>query len=135
MKNLKISITTLILLITVAGFSQEQNKDSNAKKKEFAKEYKIAKEKLALTPEQEPKFTELTKFYAEKVKAVRNSESTKKEKIKEFIEIRNQKNDAMKALLSEDQYKVYLQLSEERKLKMKEMYKNANQEWAVCLGK
>ena len=128
MKNLKISITTLMLFIAVAGFSQEQAKDSNAKKKEFAKEYKIAKEKLALTHEQEPKFTELTKFYAEKVKAVRNSESTKKEKIKEFIEIRNQKNDAMKALLSEDQYKVYLQLSEERKLKMKEMYKNANQE-------
>ena len=124
MKNLKTTISTLMLLIAVVGFSQEQKNDDKVQKKEFAKQYKIDKEKLALTPEQEPKFTELTKFYAEKVKAVRNSESTKQEKIKEFIEIRNQKNDAMKALLSEDQNKVYLQLIEERKLKMKEIYKN-----------
>ena len=124
MKNLKTTISTLMLLIAVVGFSQEQKNDDKIQKKEFAKQYKIDKEKLALTPEQEPKFTELTKFYAEKVKTVRNSESTKQEKIKEFIEIRNQKNDAMKALLSEDQNKVYLQLIEERKLKMKEIYKN-----------
>ena len=124
MKNLKTTISTLMLLIAVVGFSQEQKNDDKVQKKEFAKQYKIDKEKLALTPEQEPKFTELTKFYAEKVKTVRNSESTTQEKIKEFIEIRNQKNDAMKALLSEDQYKVYLQLIEERKLKMKEIYKN-----------
>jgi len=78
-------------------------------------------EKLDLTEEQKPKFKELTKKYALKIKTLKaNNVKKKLAKLKDFKSIIDSKNKEMKALLSVEQFKIYKETQKERLKRMKE---------------
>ena len=78
---------------------------------------------LHLSEEQKPKFKEITKKYAKQMKAVKDSGARPMRKYRKVKSIREDKNAEMKSLLSQDQYKVYLEKQEEMTKKMKERRK------------
>ena len=117
MKNLKFS---LIIAFLLSINSNTINAQENDKKADVVAEMKIAKEKLALSESQEITFKEITKKYGLKMKAVKDSDEPKRNKFKSMKSIKEDKNAEMKTLLSDEQYKVYIELQEERIAKMKE---------------
>lgn len=119
MKNLKLVAAMALFfgLSTVSVSAQE--KDKKAQKME---QVKIAKEKLALTPDQEAKFMEVNKKYGSRMKAV--NQEARKERIKNLKTIKSERDAEMKSILSESQYKSYLELQEQRKAKIKERMKD-----------
>ncbi len=124
MNKLKITIATVLLSmignLAIAQETPEMNVDN---KIEMAKQFKLAKEKLSLTPEQESKFKEIALKYAEKFKAIKNSETEKRAKHKEMKQLKSEKDLEMKAFLSESQFKTYQELQQERKERMKDRKK------------
>ncbi len=75
---------------------------------------------LDLSEDQKPQFREISRRYAEEMKAVRDGGGGKFQKFKKLKAIRENKNAEMKDLLSEEQYQVYLEKQEENQKKMKE---------------
>lgn len=124
MKKLQSTLALVFfLMIGLTITAQEKKAVSDDQKQEVKEQMKIHKEKLALTDAQEVTYKEITKKYGGQLKAVRNGTDTKREKLKKAQEIQQQKNAEMKTLLSEAQYKTYLELQEERKARIKEMKK------------
>lgn len=120
MKYLKISLFVVFFsLISNSITAQEQKPSPEERKVEMAKQFQIAKEKLALTPDQEVKFKEISKKYGDKIKDIRDSEGDKKDKHQQMKALKPQKDAEMKAFLSESQFKTYLELKEERHDRMK----------------
>jgi lipopolysaccharide export LptBFGC system permease protein LptF len=117
MKKIKLVLALAFLFAISSNVASAQATDKKAEMKE---QMKAAKEKLALTAEQEPKFMEISKKYALKMKEVKDGNQNKREKFKAIKEIQSQKNEEIKVVLSEEQFKTYLQMQEERKAMMKE---------------
>ena len=118
MKNLKL-IGLIALFVTMSTTQIVAQEKVNKAEREA--QFKIAKEKLALSPDQEVKFKEMNKKYGAKMKEI-NQES-RKEKIKTLKALKTEKDAEMKTLLSQSQYKTYLELQEDRIAKMKERRK------------
>jgi lipopolysaccharide export LptBFGC system permease protein LptF len=116
MKKIKLILALAFLFAISSNVATAQATDKKAEMKE---QMKAAKEKLALTAEQEPKFMEISKKYALKMKELKDGNQDKREKFKSVKEIQSQKNEEIKTVLSEDQFKTYLQMQEERKAAMK----------------
>jgi DNA-directed RNA polymerase subunit H (RpoH/RPB5) len=125
MKNLKFTIAFALFLVIGLTKSNAQTDKSltDDQKSEMIQQMKMDKEKLALTETQEPIFKEITKKYGVQLKEVKESSEAKRDKFRKLKTIRDEKNAEVKALLSEEQYKTYLTLQEERKEKMKERRK------------
>ncbi len=129
MKNLKITFAIIVFsLVSNTIVAQEQKLENEERKIEMAKKYRIAKEKLELTPDQEIKYKEITVKFGDKVKEIKNSDGDKKTKFKQLKELKSQKDAEMKAFLSESQFKTYLELKEERHDRMKDKMKNRKEE-------
>jgi hypothetical protein len=123
MKTLKIStlLFALFLMSTNFSFAQSPAADlTEEQKEELAKNIEEYFEALNLSEEQKPEFEAITKKYAEQMKAVKEGDGGKMQKYRKVKTIRNNKNAEMEALLSEDQYNIYLEKQEEMKEKMKE---------------
>ncbi len=129
MKNLKITFAVVLFtLVSSTIIAQEQKPEREDRKVEMAKQFKIAKEKLALTSDQEIKYKEISKKYGDKVKEIRDSKGDKKDKHKQMKELKPLKDAEMKAFLSESQFKTYLELRDERHDRMKDKMKNRKEE-------
>jgi hypothetical protein len=117
MKNFKLAfiITFLVVLQSYKAVAQNNNR-----KEEMIEQMKIAKERLSLSEQQEFTFREITKRYAAKLKEIKNSDGSKRDKFKKLKDIKEAKDAEMKSFLSEEQYNTYLQLQEERKAEMKD---------------
>ena len=119
MKNVKAFLASLVLsLIFNAATAQEKRKLSDKKKQEMVKQMQENKDLLALTNEQQIPFRAITKRYAQRIKDLRGSLMDRQQKMDALKDIMSDKNGEMKALLSEKQYEIYLQLQEERKAKI-----------------
>lgn len=117
MRNLRLSF--IIAFILALNSNKIVAQDSN-KKEEIVGQMKLEKERLSLSDEQEFTFREITKNFGVKLKEIKNSEVSKRDKFKKLKESRDAKNAEMKSLLSAEQYGIYLQMQEERKAQMKD---------------
>ena len=111
----------LFLIGINTSYAQSKTDNLTDEQKEKVKknleEYAAA---LNLSEDQKPKFEAITKKYAEQMKAVKDGGGRKLQKYKKVKSIRKNKDAEMKALLSKDQYNVYLEKQEEMKTKMKQ---------------
>lgn len=123
MKNLKKIYTVALFSLTVAMNAQDKPNISDEKKQEMVTKMKENRDRLNLTPEQEAPFKEITKRYALKLQGVKGSTMVRFEKLEKFKELQTQKNEEMKKLLSPEQFKTYVEIQEERKVKMMEKRK------------
>lgn len=102
---------------SVSNFTDDQ-------KEAVISQLKVDKERLALTPEQEGPFIEISKKYALKLKDLKASDENRKYKFKKLKEIQGQKNEDIKSMLSNQQFITYLEIQSERKAKLKERRNN-----------
>lgn len=122
MKNVKIFFAAMLFTMVFANNSHAQdNALSKEKKQELFNQYKENQARLDLTPEQQQPYRTIAKKYAQKMRDLRESAAAKPEKLETFKGIIADKNTEMKALLTAEQYKTYLDIQEERKEKMLEM--------------
>jgi chloramphenicol O-acetyltransferase len=123
MKLLKVFSLFFALFLFSANTICAQSRAENLtmeQKKEIKKNLEENAAALNLSQDQKPKFEAITKKYAEQIKAVKDGGGRKLQKYKKVKSIRKNKDAEMKALLSKDQYNVYLEKQEEMKTKMKQ---------------
>ena len=120
MKNLK-KITGVILLtivLSATGIAQEKTA-VNDRKIELKKRQDELKTKLNLTADQEAKFIEINKSFAEKLRSQRQEDRIKREMFQKMKALKDEKDTAMKSILNDEQFAKYLELQSERKAEMK----------------
>ncbi|OYU81258.1 MAG: hypothetical protein CFE23_05705 [Flavobacterium sp. BFFFF1] len=125
MKNTHTLFLSIIaLMFSAVTTAQEKKQLNDQQKTALVEQLKTDREKLALTEEQKGPFAEITKKYAEKMKEVNaNTELSKLEKLKELKKLRMAKDEEIKVILTEDQFKIYEQIREDRKEKLRERRK------------
>jgi len=123
MKSLKVLPLFFVLFFIGINTSYAQSKADNLadeQKEEIKKNLEEFAAALDLSDDQRPKFEAMTKKYAEQMQTVKNGDGRKLQKYKKVKSIRKNKDAEMKALLSKDQYKIYLEKQDEMKTKMKQ---------------
>lgn len=120
MKTLKlIAAGCLLALTTQNALAQDQKPRLNPEQKQEMKaQFEKDKARLQLSPEQETKMKEINQKYAGEMKGMRDK--ARSEKRQQGQEMRERRNAEVKAVLSESQYKTFLQLQDERKARFKE---------------
>lgn len=98
--------------------AQDAPKVSQDKRQEIMDQMTKNRERLALREDQKVSFREISKKYAEQLREVRTSSLDRAQKFEKIKEIQTNKNAEMKTLLSEPQFKVYLEMQDERKAKV-----------------
>lgn len=83
-------------------------------KEEALERFETLQERLSLMDEQAPKVQEITMTYFTELRELRESDSSRLKKYREFKGIDSKRDKAMKAVLSREQYKVYSDLKKER---------------------
>lgn len=86
----------------------------------YSGEFTESFEKLNLTESQKETFIKTSKRYANELKTLKNSSKSRFSKYRTYKDIQNRKNKEMKALLSSQQYKVYLEIQKDVQKKIKE---------------
>ena len=124
MKNLKLSIAMLLIS---AAFSTKISAQA-AEKKEAVQEtprqhFEENRARLEIKPEQQGAYKEISKRYAEELRDIRQSTLDKEQKMQKAKTLMDKKDQEMKGLLTAEQFKVYQQMQEERKIKMDERKK------------
>lgn len=123
MKNLKSSIVILLLSAAFATAVSAQEAKSQPNDQAAKSHFEENRNRLAITPEQQLPYKEMTKRYAGQLKEVRQSSLPTEEKRDKVKAISAERDAEMKTLLTPEQYKVYLQIQEERKIRMTERKK------------
>lgn len=107
----------LLLLSATLGFSQESDDEL------FSAVLEEQIETLELSGEKKDAFVNISTRYNEKMKAIKSGGGSKMSKFKEFKSLQDQKNNEMKELLSEEEYKTLIELQKENRSMLKERYK------------
>lgn len=105
-----------MLFSCVMGFSQEDDE-------KYAEILEKQIEALQLTGEKKDAFVEISDKYYEKIKATRESEGSRMTKFKELKSIQDSKNEELKELLSEEEFKAFKELQKENRAMLKDRYK------------
>lgn len=136
MKNLKLVFTALLLSAFIGNIQAQDTKtavapkhkpQTEAQKQQRKAKFDEMKQKLALTPQQEQSFKDINKKFHEEIKGVKTAEGDRTEKFGKIKAIRDRKDGEMKKILSEQQYKTYLEIQQERHQKMKDKRKEMKQ--------
>ena len=124
MKNLRLVVAALVISFSATqAKAQDKPKFTPEQKQEMKAQFEESKKRLALTPEQEKSFVEINKKYAPEMKAVKESETDRREKHQKRKDLRERRDAEIKAILSEKQYQTYLEIQKERKQSMKDKRK------------
>jgi hypothetical protein len=125
MKNVKTVLACVMALcLSTVTQAQEKAQAADSQRQESVDRLKSDVSRLSLTEEQKAPFLEITKKYAEKVKAVNaNTDLSKIDRLKEVKTLRIAKDEEVKSLLTEEQFKTYQEIREERKEKRREKRK------------
>nr|WP_321406306.1 DUF4890 domain-containing protein [uncultured Carboxylicivirga sp.] len=106
-------ILSAFLTIFIASASQAQNRPSPEERVKQQTE-QMAKD-LNLTEKQKEQVTELNKKFGEKMKKMRDENQGDREKMREAMgAMRTERNTELKKILTDEQYKKYLELEEKR---------------------
>ena len=125
MKKAKLIFSAILFSMLFSGTTQAQEKKtlSDDKSQAIKGDPQEQKDPLGLSPTQQRAFREIIKRYAEQMRDVRKSILTKDEKKVKMNEINLGRDAEVKVLVSEEQYKTYLKLQEERRAKIIDMRK------------
>ena len=113
-------IAILSLIMFAATTVAQQKELTEEQKARMEKQFQDYKMKLSLSSDQKPKFEEITKRYGKQLLELKESDKGRLSRYNTFKSIQKKKNAEMKRLLSNEQYKTYLEIQEEQQQKMKE---------------
>ena len=125
MKSIKILFAVLVLsIVSVSSANAQETQLSKEKKLELLKQYKDNHARLKLTAEQQQPYKAIVRKYALEMKNLKENTFDKQMPLDSVKVLSNRKNTEMKALLSEEQYKTYLEIQQERKERLLEATEN-----------
>lgn len=115
-------LRTLVIVMVCAAFSAVQAQD--AKKGIVAKRMTDSMTvQLGLTGEQASKVLAINEAFAGKATEIRNEGGSKPDRLKKLKAANGDRNKALKAVLTEEQFKTYKANRKENHAKVKERYK------------
>lgn len=122
MKKIKVLAILFVVLLGSSMLLQAQSQErlSDDKKKEMKKQMEANEARLNLNEDQKEPYRTINRKYGKMAREVRDEEIEREEKMEKLKKIRNDRNLEMKALLSDDQYVIYLEIEAERKELMKQ---------------
>ena len=109
------------LLLLMAFTVSAQNPEFNREKANAANEAHI--ESLNLDKNQKIQFEEMNKKYQKKLKEIKNNDQDRVTKFQDLKELRQERDEEMKLLLNEEQFKMYEQFKIQNKKKMRKEFK------------
>jgi periplasmic protein CpxP/Spy len=121
-KMIRIISIAFFLVCAIASYAQDSSMAMAKRSPEQLAQMQTMqfKKKLSLTAEQEAKVTPILSDYYKKMMAVKGDKGRKMKKMQEAKHHTGEKDKAMKAILTEQQYTDYQKLMEEQKEKMAE---------------
>jgi hypothetical protein len=121
-KMIRIISFVFILLYSISSNAQDSSMALAKRSPEQLAQMQTMqfKKKLSLTAEQEAKVAPILSDYFKKMMAVKADKGRKMKKMQEAKHLTGEKDKAMKAILTEQQYTDYQKLMEEQKEKIKE---------------
>lgn len=123
------SFSTMVIMTLASTFSvqaQEKKTEEKINTQEVTTKPQENKDRLGLTYSQQTPYREIIKRYAEEMREVRKSVLSREEKIEKLTLIDLKREAEIKSLLTVEQFKIYLELKEEKKSKMLDMRKQNN---------
>ena len=124
LKLISITIGLLVLSLSL-GFSQTDERPlDEAEIIELQKTMKANTVSLQLTEEQKSVYKVIAEKYGKELMTLRESDTSKFSKYRKMKSIKKSRNKEMKSVLSEEQYKRYLQNDEAMEKQMREYMKN-----------
>ncbi|MEO1030351.1 MAG: hypothetical protein AAFX55_03050 [Bacteroidota bacterium] len=127
MKTIKpILILVAVALMGITTASGQERQLTEAQKAQLEAQLEAYFDTLDLSEVQKPTFEDITKRYAKQMMDLKDSDKGRLAKYKTYKAILKNKNEEMNALLSEEQYALYLETQEKMQQKMKERHKNKN---------
>jgi hypothetical protein len=123
------SFSTMVIMTLASTFSvqaQEKKTEEKINTQEVTTKPQENKDRLGLTYSQQTPYREIIKRYAEEMREVRKSVLSREEKIEKLKLIDLKREAEIKSLLTVEQFKIYLELKEEKKSKMLDMRKQNN---------
>lgn len=118
-------ILTVSLLLSMVTKAQEKHL-SEAQKAQIQTQINAYLTDLDLSEDQIPEFKEITLKYGKEMIALRESSKNRFMKYKEFKSLNKNRNEEMSALLTAEQFKIYLEIQGDLHQKMKEHRKKKN---------
>lgn len=98
-------LAMLVMFTSVVAFAQEAAKPDN-KRPDPSKRYEQMAKELDLNEKQSKEFIKINKDFSDKAKKLRDVANTDKEKARtDMIRMRNDRNDQIKKVLTDDQFK------------------------------
>jgi len=119
-KIVLLSFAAFVLGISITFAQGNEPKLTEKQQEQMAESLEAYYAVLDLSEEQKTEFEAISKKYGAQMMEVRDGSGGKMQKYKQVKAIRKEKDAEMKALLSDDQYKVYLEKQEELQDKMRE---------------
>jgi Spy/CpxP family protein refolding chaperone len=119
MKFLKFAFATLLFAaLSTTAYAQDRPNLPEDQKQELVNYQQENVEKLALTPEQQEPFREISTRYFREYRENKKADIRVTEKFRKVKEIQDRKDAEMKKLLTESQYATYLTIQQERRDRM-----------------
>jgi hypothetical protein len=114
-------LLALLVIIACAGFTQLHAQDKSKERAQRLTDTMTIR--LGLTADQIPKVQAINEEFATKAADVKNSGAGKLGKFKKIKSAGKDRNEALKEVLTDEQYKQYLEQQKETREEMKQKYK------------
>jgi hypothetical protein len=123
MKNIMTLFAMIVLSIVSTNLSA-QSKMTPEEKEELKAKFAAYKEKLNLSEDQSVKVEAINATYFEGLSQLKNSTERKMSKYKKFKALQSTRDQQMKEVLNEEQYKLYKEFQKEMREDLKENRRN-----------
>jgi hypothetical protein len=123
MKNI-LTLFAMIVLSTVSISSSAQSKMTPEEKEALKAKFAAYKEKLSLSEDQSVKVEAINATYFEGLSQLKNSNERKMSRYKKFKALQSTRDQQMKEVLNEEQYKMYKEFQKEIREDLKESRRN-----------
>ena len=120
MKTIFLSTLLTLMSFTVSGQDTEFDREkAKAKIEEQV-------ESLNLNNNQKTQFKEINEKYRLNLESIKNSNKARFAKFQDLKKLRKEKDEEMKLLLNDEQFKMYKEFQKQNKNKMREEFKKRN---------
>ena len=112
-------ILFLLMVVISTTVIAQQGELSADQKKEAKAKIEAYLKRLNLSEDQKPKVKEIVKRYRAQMTEVKKSDDSRFKKMGKLKELNQKKNEEMKVLLNDEQYKVYEEIQAEKRAQAK----------------
>ncbi len=126
MKNVRTVLAAFAVLFAVAGTQAQELKKATPNRAAMKAAKESVDAELQLTPEQKTKMDAIRKKYVEKARDLKSGE--REERRKQMMALHDERDAEVKSILTEEQYKKFIEFRKKRKEEIKEKMEEKRKE-------